>query len=140
MKPKNLLFTRRHYCMIIVELACNRSITAEYNETRVLFFFGRAWENDRIRQWLCPEEKDDIKEKRMMMLIGWLYNKGVVFDGHCYRTNIAICLIKAGVLCGVTNYRTNKNYMCMKMPKDVQKESNKIFSDIFEFVTKKMQK
>ena len=70
MKPKNLLFTRRHYCMIIVELACNRSITAEYNETRVLFFFGRAWENDRIRQWLCPEEKDDIKEKRMMMLIG----------------------------------------------------------------------
>ena len=126
--------------MIIVVLSWNSSITAECNETPVLFFFGRAWENDRIRQWLCPEEKDDIKEKRMMMLIGWLYNKGVVFDGRCYRTNIAICLINAGVLRGVTNYRTNKNYMCMKMPKDVQKESHKIFSDIFEFVTKKMQK
>lgn len=126
--------------MIIVELACDRSITAENNETRLLFFFMRAWENDRIRQWLCPDEKEDIKEKRLMMLIGWLYNKGVVFDGRCYRTNIATCLIKAGALHGVTNYRTNKNYMCMKMPKDVQKESHKIFSDIFEFVTKKMQK
>ena len=126
--------------MIIVELACDRSITTENNETRLLFFFMRAWENDRIRQWLCPDEKEDIKEKRLMMLIGWLYNKGVVFDGRCYRTNIATCLIKAGALHGVTNYRTNKNYMCMKMPKDVQKESHKILSDIFEFVTKKMQK
>ena len=126
--------------MIIVELACNRSITAEYNETRVLFFFGRAWENDRIRQWLVSKDIEKLKENNLIQLINYLYEKGNVFDYDCHKKDIAMLLLKMDLLIDIKSYKTIKNNFAKDLPKGVQMEAHKIFLDIFKKSPEKMKK
>ena len=114
--------------MIIVELACNRSITTEYNETRLLFFFGRAWENGRIRQWLVSKDTEKLKENNLIKLINYLYEKGNVFE--CNRSTIANLLIRMDVLNDISKYKTIMNNFSKTMPKVIQREAHSIFLEI----------
>ena len=126
--------------MIIVELACNRSITAEYNETRVLFFLGRAWKNDRIRQWLVSKDTEKLKENNLIKLINYLYQKGNVFEYDCHKIDIAMLLLKMDLLIDIKSYKTIKNNFARNLPKSVLIEAHKIFLDIFKKGPEKMKK
>ena len=73
----------------------------------------------------------------MMMLIGWLYNKGVVFDGSCFCTTIADLLLRSNLLVKIKTVKSVKTYFGLAMPNEIQKEAYSIFSDLFEKVHKK---
>ena len=126
--------------MIIVELACDRSITAENNETRLLFFFMRAWENDRIRQWLVSKDTEKLKENNLIKLINYLYEKGKVFDYDCCKKDIAMLLLEKDLLIDIKSYKTIKNNFAGDLPKSVLMEAHNIFFDISKKGPKKMKK
>ncbi len=142
MEPTNFNNARWHYCQIFSALtsddAIKGGIIAESRTMPLLFFFMTVWQNDRIRRWLAPKEPEKIREKNLVMLIGWLYDKGTVFDGSCYGTTIANLLLQMNVLSSVTSIRTLKNYLGMEIPKSVRKEANSIFDDTLGKVTKKI--
>ena len=98
--------------------------------------------NDRIRSWIWPNPKGDIKEKQLMILIGWLYDKGLVFEGGCFDTTIANLLLEKNVLTSVKSVKSIKNYFCSltKMSPIVQKEAQSIYALIFERVPKNGRK
>ena len=126
--------------MIIVELACNRSITAECNETPVLFFFMRAWENNRIHQWLVSKDTEKLKENNLIKLINYLYEKGNVFEYDCHKKDIAMLLLKMDLLSDIKSYKTIKNNFARDLPKGVLMEAHKIYLDISKKGPEKMKK
>ncbi len=143
MEPTNFNNARWHYCQIFTVLtsddAIKGGVIAESKTTPLLFFFMKVWENDRIRRWLAPKEPEGIKEKNLVTLIGWLYDKGTVFCGSCYGTTIVNLLLQMNVLSRVTNIRTLKNYLGMEIPKAVRKEADNIFGDTLGKVIGKKQ-
>ena len=126
--------------MIIVELACDRSITTENNETRLLFFFMRAWENDRIRQWLVSKDTEKLKENNLIKLINYLYEKSHIFDYDCHKKDIAMLLLKMDVLIDVKSYKTIKNNFARDLPKIILMEAHNIFLNISKKGPEKMKK
>ena len=105
-------------------------------------FILLCWMNDRIRSWIWPNPKGDIKEKQLMILIGWLYDKGLVFEGGCYGTTIAKLLLEKNVLTSSKSFKTVKNNFCSldEMSPKVQAEAQCIYSLIFERVPKNGRK
>ena len=105
-------------------------------------FILLCWMNDWIRSWIWPNPKGDIGEKQMLILIGWLYDKGMVFEGGCYGTTIAKLLIEKNVLTSVKSVKSIKNYFSSltKMSPIVQREAQSIYALVFERVPKNGRK
>ena len=144
MKPTSFNTTpQRHYCQIILVLSSDEAIEnriiAERKVYLLMSFILLCWMNDWIRGWIWPNEKAGIKENRLIMLIGWLYDKGVVFDGSCFSTTIAKLLLEKNTLTSIKSVKSIKNYFSYssKIPNIVQEEAQCIYSLIFERVPKK---
>ncbi len=147
MKPTSFQTTpHQHYCKILLVLtsdeAIEKGIIAERKVYQLMSFILLCWMNDRIRSWIWPNPKGDIKEKQLMILIGWLYDKGLVFEGGCYCTTIANLLLQTKVLTSVKSVKSIKNYFSSltKMSPIVQKETQSIYALIFERVPKNGRK
>ena len=147
MKPTSLKTNpHQHYCKILLVLtsdeAIEKGIIAERKVYQLMSFILLCWMNDRIRSWIWPNPKGDIKEKQLMILIGWLYDKGLVFEGGCYCTTIANLLLQTKVLTSVKSVKSIKNYFSSltKMSPIVQKETQSIYALIFERVPKNGRK
>ena len=143
MKPTSFQTTpHQHYSKILLVLtsdeAIEKGIIAERKVYQLMSFILLCWMNDRIRSWIWPNPKGDIKEKQLMILIGWLYDKGLVFEGGCYGTTIANLLLEKNVLTSVKSVKSIKNYFSSltKMSPIVQKEAQSIYALIFERVPK----
>ena len=132
----------QHYSKILLVLtsdeAIEKGIIAERKVYQLMSFILLCWMNDKIRSWIWPNPKGDIKEKQMMILIGWLYDKGVVFDGRCFSTTIANLLLQKNVLTSVKSVKSIKNYFSdsSKISNKIQEEAQSIYSLIFERVPK----
>ena len=130
--------------MIFTALTCDDAIEAgiidEHNVTPLLFFFIRAWENDRIRQWLVSIDIEKLKENNLIKLINYLYEKGNVFEYDCHKKDIAMLLLKMDLLIDIKSYKTIKNNFARDLPKSVLMEAHKIFLDIFKKGPEKMKK
>lgn len=143
MKPTSFQTTpHQHYYKILLVLtsdeAIEKGIIAERKVYQLMSFILLCWMNDKIRSWIWPNPKGDIKEKQMMILIGWLYDKGVVFDGRCFSTTIANLLLQKNVLTSVKSVKSIKNYFSdsSKISNKIQEEAQSIYSLIFERVPK----
>ena len=139
MKPTSLKTTpHQHYSKILLVLtsdeAVEKGIIAERKVYQLMSFILLCWMNDRIRSWIWPNPKGDIKEKQLMILIGWLYDKGLVFEGGCYCTTIANLLLQTKVLTSVKSVKSIKNYFSSltKMSPKVQAEAQSIYALVFE--------
>ena len=136
----------QHYCKILLVLtsdeAIEKGIIAERKVYQLMSFILLCWMNDWIRSWIWPNPKGDIGEKQMLILIGWLYDKGLVFEGGCYGTTIAKLLIEKNVLTSVKSVKSIKNYFSSltKMSPIVQKEVQSIYALVFERVPKNGRK
>jgi hypothetical protein len=147
MKPTSLKTNpHQHYSKILLVLtsdeAIEKGIIAERKVYQLMSFILLCWMNDRIRSWIWPNPKGDIKEKQLMILIGWLYDKGLVFEGGCYCTTIAKLLLEKNVLTSSKSFKTVKNNFCSldEMSPKVQAEAQCIYSLIFERVPKNGRK
>ena len=147
MKPTSFQTNpHQHYYKILLVLtsdeAIEKGIIAERKVYQLMSFILLCWMNDRIRSWIWPNPKGDIKEKQLMILIGWLYDKGLVFEGGCYCTTIANLLLQTKVLTSVKSVKSIKNYFSSltKMSPIVQKETQSIYALIFERVPKNGRK
>ena len=147
MKPTSLKTTpHQHYCKILLVLtsdeAIEKGIIAERKVYQLMSFILLCWMNDWIRSWIWPNPKGDIGEKQMLILIGWLYDKGLVFEGGCYGTTIAKLLLEKNVLTSSKSFKTVKNNFCSldEMSPKVQAEAQCIYSLIFERVPKNGRK
>ena len=147
MKPTSFITTpHQHYCKILLVLtsdeAIEKGIIAERKVYQLMSFILLCWMNDWIRGWIWPNEKADIKEKQIIILIGWLYDKGVVFEGSCYSTTIAKLLLEKNVLTSSKSFKTVKNNFSSldEMSPNVQREAQSIYSLVFERVPKNGRK
>ena len=135
MKPTSFQTTpHQHYSKILLVLtsdeAIEKGIIAERKVYQLMSFILLCWMNDWIRSWIWPNPKGDIGEKQMLILIGWLYDKGLVFEGGCYGTTIAKLLIEKNVLTSVKSVKSIKNYFSSltKMSPIVQREAQSIYA------------
>ena len=147
MKPTSLKTNpHQHYYKILLVLtsdeAIEKGIIAERKVYQLMSFILLCWMNDWIRSWIWPNPKGDIGEKQMLILIGWLYDKGLVFEGGCYGTTIAKLLLEKNVLTSSKSFKTVKNNFCSldEMSPKVQAEAQCIYSLIFERVPKNGRK
>jgi hypothetical protein len=147
MKPTSFQTTpHQHYSKILLVLtsdeAIEKGIIAERKVYQLMSFILLCWMNDWIRSWIWPNPKGDIGEKQMLILIGWLYDKGLVFEGGCYGTTIAKLLIEKNVLTSVKSVKSIKNYFSSltKMSPIVQREAQSIYALVFERVPKNGRK
>ena len=147
MKPTSFQTTpHQHYSKILLVLtsdeAIEKGIIAERKVYQLMSFILLCWMNDWIRSWIWPNPKGDIGEKQMLILIGWLYDKGLVFEGGCYGTTIAKLLIEKNVLTSVKSVKSIKNYFSSltKMSPKVQAEAQSIYALVFERVPKNGRK
>ena len=128
----------QHYYKILLVLtsdeAIEKGIIAERKVYQLMSFILLCWMNDRIRSWIWPNPKGDIKEKQLMILIGWLYDKGLVFEGGCYGTTIANLLLEKNVLTSSKSFKTVLNNFSSldEMSPKVQAEAQCIYSLVFE--------
>ena len=78
----------------------------------------------------------------MLILIGWLYDKGLVFEGGCYGTTIAKLLIEKNVLTSSKSFKTvlNNFSSLSEMSLNVQRETQSIYALVFERVPKNGRK
>lgn len=122
--------------MIITTLACGdaiqEGIVNKRNVTPLLFFFGKAWMNIKIQKWVLPEGSETLKEKRLLALVGFLLDKGIVFDGGCYKVTIARLLMKVKVLDGISNQMTIVNYLKSKLPREVRANAEQIYEEYWK--------
>ena len=139
MKPTSLKTTpHQHYSKILLVLtsdeAVEKGIIAERKVYQLMSFILLCWMNDWIRSWIWPNPKGDIGEKQMLILIGWLYDKGLVFEGGCYGTTIAKLLIEKNVLTSSKSFKTvlNNFSSLSEMSPKVQAEAQCIYSLVFE--------
>ncbi len=139
MKPTSLKTTpHQHYSKILLVLtsdeAIEKGIIAERKVYQLMSFILLCWMNDWIRSWIWPNPKGDIGEKQMLILIGWLYDKGLVFEGGCYGTTIAKLLIEKNVLTSSKSFKTvlNNFSSLSEMSLNVQRETQSIYSLVFE--------
>ena len=147
MKPTSLKTNpHQHYSKILLVLtsdeAIEKGIIAERKVYQLMSFILLCWMNDWIRSWIWPNPKGDIGEKQMLILIGWLYDKGLVFEGGCYGTTIAKLLIEKNVFTSVKSVKSIKNYFSSltKMSPIVQREAQSIYALVFERVPKNGRK
>ena len=147
MKPTSFQTTpHQHYSKILLVLtsdeAIEKGIIAERKVYQLMSFILLCWMNDWIRSWIWPNPKGDIGEKQMLILIGWLYDKGLVFEGGCYGTTIALLLLEKNVLTSVKSVKSIKNYFSSltKMSPKVQAEAQSIYALVFERVPKNGRK
>ena len=147
MKPTSFQTNpHQHYYKILLVLtsdeAIEKGIIAERKVYQLMSFILLCWMNDWIRSWIWPNPKGDIGEKQMLILIGWLYDKGLVFEGGCYGTTIAKLLIEKNVLTSVKSVKSIKNYFSSltKMSPIVQREAQSIYALVFERVPKNGRK
>ena len=147
MKPTSFITTpHQHYCKILLVLtsdeAIEKGIIAERKVYQLMSFILLCWMNDKIRDWIWPNKKADIREKQMIILIGWLYDKGLVFEGGCYSTTIAKLLLEKNVLTSSKSFKTVKNNFSSldEMSPNVQREAQSIYSLVFERVPKNGRK
>ena len=147
MKPTSLKTNpHQHYCKILLVLtsdeAIEKGIIAQRKVYQLMSFILLCWMNDWIRSWIWPNPKGDIGEKQMLILIGWLYDKGLVFEGGCYGTTIAKLLIEKNVLTSDKSVKSIKNYFSSltKMSPKVQAEAQSIYALVFERVPKNGRK
>lgn len=147
MKPTSFQTTpHQHYSKILLVLtsdeAIEKGIIAQRKVYQLMSFILLCWMNDWIRSWIWPNPKGDIGEKQMLILIGWLYDKGLVFEGGCYGTTIAKLLIEKNVLTSVKSVKSIKNYFSSltKMSPIVQREAQSIYALVFERVPKNGRK
>ena len=128
----------QHYCKILLVLtsdeAIEKGIIAERKVYQLMSFILLCWMNDWIRSWIWPNPKGDIGEKQMLILIGWLYDKGLVFEGGCYGTTIANLLLEKNVLTSSKSFKTVLNNFSSldEMSPKVQAEAQCIYSLVFE--------
>ena len=139
MKPTSLKTNpHQHYSKILLVLtsdeAIEKGIIAERKVYQLMSFILLCWMNDWIRSWIWPNPKGDIGEKQMLILIGWLYDKGLVFEGGCYGTTIAKLLIEKNVLTSSKSFKTvlNNFSSLSEMSLNVQRETQSIYSLVFE--------
>ena len=139
MKPTSLKTNpHQHYSKILLVLtsdeAIEKGIIAERKVYQLMSFILLCWMNDWIRSWIWPNPKGDIGEKQMLILIGWLYDKGLVFEGGCYGTTIAKLLIEKNVLTSSKSCKTvlNNFSSLSEMSLNVQRETQSIYSLVFE--------
>ena len=139
MKPTSFQTTpHQHYSKILLVLtsdeAIEKGIIAERKVYQLMSFILLCWMNDWIRSWIWPNPKGDIGEKQMLILIGWLYDKGLVFEGGCYGTTIAKLLIEKNVLTSSKSFKTvlNNFSSLSEMSPKVQAEAQCIYSLVFE--------
>ena len=136
MEPYNFNKARRRYFVIIATLACDDAIQEgiinKRNATPLLFFFGKAWMNEKIRKWLSPEGSVELKEKRLLALVGFLLDKGIVFDGRCYKMTIARMLMKTKALDGIRNCMTVVNYLNPKLPREVRANAEQFYEEFWK--------
>ena len=139
MKPTSFQTNpHQHYYKILLVLtsdeAIEKGIIAERKVYQLMSFILLCWMNDRIRSWIWPNPKGDIKEKQLMILIGWLYDKGLVFEGGCYGTTIANLLLEKNVLTSSKSFKTVLNNFSSldEMSPKVQAEAQCIYSLVFE--------
>jgi len=139
MKPTSFQTTpHQHYSKILLVLtsdeAIEKGIIAERKVYQLMSFILLCWMNDWIRSWIWPNPKGDIGEKQMLILIGWLYDKGLVFEGGCYGTTIAKLLIEKNVLTSSKSFKTvlNNFSSLSEMSLNVQRETQSIYSLVFE--------
>ena len=139
MKPTSLKTNpHQHYSKILLVLTSDESIEkgiiAERKVYQLMSFILLCWMNDWIRSWIWPNPKGDIKEKQMLILIGWLYDKGLVFEGGCYSTTIANLLLEKNVLTSSKSFKTVLNNISSlsEMSPTVQREAQSIYSFVFE--------
>ena len=139
MKPTSLKTNpHQHYSKILLVLtsdeAIEKGIIAERKVYQLMSFILLCWMNDWIRSWIWPNPKGDIGEKQMLILIGWLYDKGLVFEGGCYGTTIANLLLEKNVLTSSKSFKTvlNNFSSLSEMSPKVQAEAQCIYSLVFE--------
>ena len=139
MKPTSFQTNpHQHYCKILLVLtsdeAIEKGIIAERKVYQLMSFILLCWMKDRIRSWIWPNPKGDIKEKQLMILIGWLYDKGLVFEGGCFGTTIANLLLEKNVLTSSKSFKTvlNNFSSLSEMSPKVQAEAQCIYSLVFE--------
>ena len=136
MEPNNFIKARCHYFMIITTLACDdaiqEGIVNKRNVTPLLFFFGKAWMNIKIQKWVLPEGSETLKEKRLLALVGFLLDKGIVFDGACYKMTIARMLMKTNTLDGIGNQMTIVNYLKPKLPPEVRANAELLYEEFWK--------
>ena len=122
--------------MIITALACDDAIQEgvvnKRNVTPLLFFFGKAWMNIKIQKWVFPEGSETLKEKRLLALVGFLLDKGIVFDGACYKMTIARMLMKTKTLEGISNQMTIVNYLKPKLPPEVRANAELLYREYWK--------
>ena len=147
MKPTSFQTTpHQHYSKILLVLtsdeAIEKGIIAERKVYQLMSFILLCWMNDWIRSWIWPNPKGDIGEKQMLILIGWLYDKGLVFEGGCYGTTIAKLLIEKNVLTSSKSFKTvlNNFSSLSEMSLNVQRETQSIYALVFERVPKNGRK
>ena len=136
MKPTSFNTTpQRHYCLIVVSLACDDAIEAgiiaKDNVTPLLFFFIKAWKNEQIHRWLTAKHSTILRENRVLTLMNFLYEKGSVFEYDCKRSTIAHLLLESGGLCTISSYKTIMNNFSMDMPPMVASQAESIYTDTF---------
>jgi hypothetical protein len=136
MKPTSFNTTpQRHYCLIVVSLACDDAIEAgiiaKDNVTPLLYFFIKAWKNEQIHRWLTNRNTSMLRESRLIGLISFLYEKGSVFEYDCKRSTIAHLLLETGDLNTISSYKTVMNYFSRNMPAMVASQAERIFRDTF---------
>ena len=136
MKPTSFNTTpQRHYCLIVVSLACDDAIEAgiiaKDNVTPLLFFLIKAWKNVQIHRWLTAKHSTNLRENRVLTLMNFLYEKGSVFEYDCKRSTIAKLLLETGDLCTISSYKTVMNYFSRNMPAMVESQAERIFRDTF---------
>ena len=139
MKPTSFQTTpHQHYSKILLVLtsdeAIEKGIIAERKVYQLMSFILLCWMNDWTRSWIWPNPKGDIGEKQMLILIGWLYDKGLVFEGGCYGTTIANLLLEKNVLTSSKSFKTVLNNFSSldEMSPKVQAEAQCIYSLVFE--------
>lgn len=136
MKPTNFqTTTQRHYCLIVTALACDQAIQAgiiaENKVTPLLFFFIKAWKNEQINRWLTNRNTSKLRESRLIGLIGFLYEKGSVFEYDCKHSTIANLLLEMDAFSTISSYKTVMNYFNRNMPAMVASQAERIFTDTF---------
>ena len=136
MKPTSFPTTpQRHYCLIVVSLACDDAIEAgiisKDNVTPLLYFFIKAWKNELIHRWLTAKHSTNLRENRVLTLMNFLYEKGSVFEYDCKRSTIAHLLLETGDLNTIRSYKTIMNNFSMDMPPMVASQAERIFTEAF---------
>lgn len=141
MEPKNFSNAEWQFCKIVNLFTSKDAIEAgvinQGMTASLLFFFLSIWTNKSIYRWLINKDTNKLRENRMIILIGCIYSKGIVFEANCYSTTIANLMLRMNVLENAKQAKTIRNILCMSMPKELRKVVLNIFEDTICLVSYK---